>query len=493
MFVTLWGAELALKILIVDKDEEWLFAAKEYFENLLYQATLVSNGKDAQVALYNEKFFAVVMNVKVERHSGLQVLKFIKSNYPSQNVIMVTEVNEDDDEEDQLTPDKLKKMGATEAIAKPFEFDDLKGLLEGHQSVGDMVSSVPRRKELGPEEEVSVEDEKFTSVKIDEFYSSQAVLFDIFIKLKSNRYIKILHAGDVFSKERLDKYKNEKDVEYLYFERKDLFKYVKFNSFFAKKVIGNKNVGGGKKVKMLQNVTEKFLEQTFEEGMKPQIIDQGKEIAESVYDLIKENDDLFQVFKDYADFDPNAFTHAYLVTLFSTSIIKQFEWQSRTTIECTALACMFHDIGKMKLDPSIAQLKVEDMNDDQLLEYKRHPEYGLEMIANNSLINNSVKQIILQHHEHFDGTGFPFNKRGSKILTLSNIVCLADNFVHIIQDEQQKPVEALKTLLSRRAQLTWYNSIIVECLIKVFVDPKKIMKEHDLPSNSRVVPNKKVS
>lgn len=481
---------MALKILIVDKDEDWLFAAKEYFEKQLYQVKLVSNGKDAQVALYNEKFFAVVMNVKVERHPGIQVLKFIKTNYPTQNVIMITEIEEGVDEEDQYTPEKLKKMGATEAIVKPFEFEDLKGVLEGHQSVGDMVSSVPRRKELGPEEEVNEGDEKFTSVKISEFYTSQPVLFDIFIKLKSNRYVKILHAGDALSKERLDKYKNEKNVEYLYFHKKDLFKFVKFNSYFTKKVIGNNKVPGVKKVKMLQNVTEKFLEQTFTEGMKPQIVDQGKEIAETVYELVKNQEDLHKVFRDYQDFDPNAFTHAYLVTMFATSIIKQFEWQSKTTIECTALACMFHDIGKMKMDPTVAQMKVEEMNDEQLLEYRRHPELGLEMIGNNPLINNSVKQIILQHHEHFDGTGFPFNKKGNKILTLSNIVCLADNFVHIIQDEDQKPVEALKTLLSRRDQLTWYNSMIVECLIKVFVEPQKIMKEYNLPSNSRVISKK---
>lgn len=483
---------MALKILLVDKDEEWLFSAKEFFEKQLYQVTLVSNGKDAQVALYNDKFFAVVMNVLVERHPGIQVLKFIKTNYPSQNVIMITEIEEGVDEEDQYTVEKLTKMGATEAICKPFEFQDLKGLLEGHQSVSDMVGSVPKRKSLGPEEEIDLGDEKFTSVKISEFYTSQPVLFDIYIKLKSNRYVKILHAGDALSKERIDKYQNEKNVEYLYFERKDLFKYVKYNSYFAKKVIDNKKVPGQKKVKMLQNVTEKFLEQAFVEGMKPQIIDQGKEIAESVYEMVKNQEDLYKVFRQYQDFDPNAFTHAYLVTMFSTSIIKQFEWQSKTTIECTALACMFHDIGKMKLKPEVAGMKVDEMNDDQLLEYKKHPEYGLELIDGNPLINNSVKQIILQHHEHFDGTGFPFNKRGSKILTLSNIVCLADNFVHIIQDEEHKPMDALKVLLGRREQLTWYNSLIVECLIKVFVDPQKILKEHNLPSNSHVV-NKKVS
>lgn len=483
---------MALNLLIVDPDEEWLFLAKEFFEGLNYTVTLVSNGKDAQVALYNEKFFGVILNVEVQNHSGIQVLTFIRSNHSSLKVIMISELVDGVDEEDQWTVEKLCKAGANEGIIKPFEFNDLKDLLEGHQSVGDMVSSIKRRNGTSAEEEVEAVDDKFTRLKIDEFYSSKAVLFDIFIKLKSNRYIKILHAGDTFSKERIDKYKNEKSVEFLYFDKKDLYKYVKFNNFFAKNVINNPKAPSEKKVKLLQNVSEKFLEQAFQEGMKPQIIDQGKEIAENVYDLIKSDDGLFKVFRDYADFDPNAFTHAYLVTLFSTAMIKQFEWQSKTTIECTALACMFHDIGKMKLDPSLSGIRVENMNDDQLEEYRKHPELGLELIDNNPLVNNSVKQIILQHHEHFDGSGFPFSKKGSKILTLSNIVCLADNFVHIVQDENLKPMEALKILLSRREELVWYNSQIVECLIKVFVDPGKIKKESALPSNSRVV-NKKAS
>ncbi len=483
---------MALNLLIVDPDDDWLMSAKEYFEGMNYKATVINNGKDAQMSLYNGSFFAVILNINVKKHAGIQVLKFIKTNHPSQKVIMITEIDEEMDLEDQWTPEKLQKAGATEVVVRPFEFENLKEVLEGHQSVTDMVSTIKRRKELGPEEEVSLGDDEFTSVKIDEFYSSQPVLFDIFVKLKSNRYIKILHAGDELSKERLDKYKNEKNVEFLYFHKKDIYKYVKFNNYFTKKIIANEKVGGAKKVKMLQNVSEKFLEQTFSEGMKPLIIDQGKEIAENVYELVKNQDDLFAVFKDYSDFDPNAYTHAYLVTMFSTAIIKQFEWQSKTTIECTALACLFHDIGKMKLDPSLLEMKVEDMNEEQLEEYKRHPELGLELIDGNPLINNSVKQIILQHHEHFDGTGFPFAKRGSKILMLSNIVCLADNFVHVIQDEDKKPMEALKVLLSRRDELTWYNSSIVECLIKVFVNPEKIIKENHLPSNSRIV-NKKVS
>jgi response regulator RpfG family c-di-GMP phosphodiesterase len=484
---------LALKLLIVDPSEEWLESAKQYFDDCLYETKIVANGKDAQVAVYKEKYFAIILNVATVNHSGIQVLKFIRAKYPLLKVLMITEIDESVDEEDQWGEVRLKKMGATEVITRPFEFNDLKGLLEGHQSINEMISIVPKRKGLSPEEEVDGEDNLFTSVKISEFYTAAPVLFDLFIKLKSGRYIKILHAGDTFSKERVDKYKNEKNVEHLYFEKKDLFKYVKFTNYFAEKIMTNKKVATKVKMRLVQNVAEKFLEQSFSEGMKPQIIEQGKEIAENIYTMIQENEDLYQVFRDYSDFDPSIFTHAYLTTIFSTAIIKQYEWQSKITIECTAFACMFHDIGKMKLDPALLTKKRVDMTEEEFEEYKKHPEYGLDIIEGKPMINNSIKQIIYQHHEHYDGTGFPLGIKGSKILTLSNIVRLADEFVHIIQEQDLKPIDALKVLLQNRADMIWYNSTIVENLIKVFVAPEKIMKENHIPSNSRMVPNKKAS
>jgi putative nucleotidyltransferase with HDIG domain len=484
---------MALNLLIVDPDEDWLMAAKGFFENILYNVKIVSNGKNAQIALYNEKFFAVVLNIHTKNHSGPQVLKFIKTKHPNQKVIVVTDVDDSEDsDEDAMTPSTIRKLGATEVIVKPFEFPALKQLLEGHQSVGEMVSNIPRRNELGPEEEMDLEDSKFTKVKISEFYTSQPVLFDLFIQLRSGRYVKILHAGDKLDEDRINKYKNEKKVEYFYFKREDLYKYVKFNNYFAGKVIKSDKVAGEKKMKLLQNVSEKFLEQSFQEGLKPQILDQGREIAENVFDLVQNQDDLYKILRSYQDFDPNAFTHSYLVSIFSTSIIKQFEWQSKTTIECTALACLFHDIGKMALPEEFLKLKIEDMNEDQLEVYKTHVEKGYELLDGNPLLNNSVKQIVLQHHEYFDGTGFPYGKKGTKILTLANIVCLADDFTHIIQDEELKPVEALKELLERREQLKRYNSQVVENLIKVFADPAKIVKNYTLPSNSKVL-NKKAS
>lgn len=482
---------MALKILIVDPDESWASQAKKYFIESSYEVETVHNGREAQLKIYNDKFFAIFINYATENHSCMQVLKFIKSNSTNQRVIVIGNDQKKLDEAD-VTEEKLLKIGVANLCVKPFEISMLKEVLEGHLSLSDLMANVPKKDGISEETEVALTDDSFTSIKIDEFYSSQAVLFDIYIKLSANKYLKILHTGDTFSKERLDKYKNEKKVDSLYFHNSDRRKFIQYNNYLSKKLIANENVPAYNKVNILKNVTEKFIEEAYTVGIKPLVIDQGKEVCETVFQLIENQNDLYSVLRSYQNFDPTAYSHAFLVTLYSTAIIKQFEWQSKATIETTAMACMFHDIGKTLLPKEFIGMNPRDMSAEQLEQYKKHPELGFGIIENNRALNNSVKQIILQHHEAFDGTGFPFQKKGQKILTLSNIVCLADDFVHIMMDDKLQPTEALKRILMDKEGVKRYNSILIEKFIKVFVDPDKIHKEAQaLPSNSRVVNSKK--
>jgi response regulator RpfG family c-di-GMP phosphodiesterase len=483
---------LALKLLLVDPDEIWLNEAKTFLVSQMYEVTAVVNGRDAQLALYNDKFFAVLLNYSTQNHSCTQVLKFIKTNYTNQRVIVIVNDKAVVDS-GEVTEEKFQKLGVAEIAIRPFEISYLKELLEGHQSLGDLLKGVPRKEGVSEETEVQLTDENFSRIKIDEFYSTQAVLFDIYIKLSENKYLKILHAGDTFSKERIDKYKNEKKVDSLYFHNSDRRKYIQYNNFLAKKIIDNKNISTVNKVVILKNVSEKYIAEAFTVGMKPQILEQGREVCETVYQLIETQKDLYNVLRSFQNFDPLAYSHSFLSVLYSTAIIKQFEWQSKVTIETTAMACMFHDIGKTLLPKEFINLRPKEMSPEQYEMYKKHPELGLQIVEPCRTINNSVKQIILQHHEAYDGTGFPQGRKGNKILTLANIVCLVDDFVHIMIDEKLQPTEALRKILMDKEGAKRYNSILIEKFINVFVDPEKLNKDTVLPSNSRVVNSKKVS
>lgn len=454
-----------LKILLAHPSLEWLETSAKVLSDSGYEVITADTGKVAQISISQEKFFTAIISEELQSHTGAQVLKFAKSNSTGLTVIFLAE---------EYEGDKWIKLGAKTVFPLAATIEEIMRTIEGGKNVNELLAGMKRRDGVSDEVEVSEEDSKFTKIRIGEFYSSKAVLFDVFIQLNIGKYIKILHAGDTFDQERIDKYKNEKKVEYLWFKTVDRAKYIKYQSHLTTKIISSDKVPIEMKARFLKNVTSKYVEEVMSEGLKPQIIEQGKDICEQVFQLVEKERNLAKLLRGYHDFDPGSVDHAYLITLFTTSIIKQFEWQSQATIETASMACMFHDIGKMKMPERLLEMRPEDMSVEDLELYQNHPVLGAEMVDGNNLINNSVKQIIIQHHEYFDGTGFPFQKKGAKILTLANIIALVDDFVHIMIEKKMKPTDALKFILMDPLKVARYNTIIVENFIKIFVEPEKM-------------------
>ena len=477
---------------MADPSNEWLEATREYLKQSMYEVETVNSGKKAQLALYNGTFFAVVLNLGIKNHTGLEVLKFVRAKHIAQRVVVMLDSMEVL-KKDELNADQLVKLGATEVMVRPFTLDQLKEVLEGQQTIDDLVRNIPRPK--GPLTEVDVfeSDDKFSKVPIDEFYSGKAILFNVYIRLGVDKYVKILHAGDTFPLERLNRYKDEKNVQWLYFHTSDRKKYIQYCNYLAAKIITNQKVSGLAKVKMMKATAEKIIEEVYSVGLRPQVAEESRQLARNMYQLIENQPDLFQVLRTFHDFDPDAYTHSYSVTLFATAIIKQFEWQSRAMIETTAIACLLHDIGKIKMPKELILKRPSLMSQAELEVYKKHPEFAEQILSNNLMIGQNVRQIILQHHEYYNGTGFPNGLKRSKVLSISNIISLCDDFVHCMTTNQTQPPDTLKQILENPQQVQRYNSLILENFIKVFVDPEKITRGHPLPSNSHIVRNKGVS
>ena len=368
------GVQSRLKNLLSDPSNEWLDSTACYLKQNSYEVEAVNTGKKTQRPSITP-LFAVVLNLGIQNHTGIEVLKFVRSKHLGQRVVVMLNSLESL-KKDDLSVDKLVKMGATEVMVRPFTLDQLRDVLEGHQTIDDLVKNIP--KPTGPTDvvKISESDANFTKVKIEEFYTGKAILFNVYIKLSENKYVKILYAGDVFSVERLIRYKEEKGVQYLYFHSSDRKKYIQYCNHLTAKVVTSAKVSGQAKIKMMKATAEKLIEEVYSVGLKPQAVEESKQFVNNVYQLIETQPDLFKFCAPFKTLIPVP-THAYSVTLFATSIIKQFEWQSKVMIETTALACLLHDIGKMKMPQELGQ--TANSNDpDRVGGLQKHPSLPMD-------------------------------------------------------------------------------------------------------------------
>ncbi len=101
-------------------------------------------------------------------------------------------------------------------------------------------------------------------------------------------------------------------------------------------------------------------------------------------------------------------------------------------LDTLELAASLHDIGKISIDLSILQ-KPEKLNNDEWEIIKKHPETGWR-IAQAVPDLYQISDIILYHHERWDGTGYPRGLAGNAIPLMSRIITIVDSFDAMTQD-----------------------------------------------------------
>jgi len=121
-------------------------------------------------------------------------------------------------------------------------------------------------------------------------------------------------------------------------------------------------------------------------------------------------------------------------------------------INVLGMGALFHDIGFEDIPDKIFN-KLEPLTAPEQNLYELHPHYG-EVIAQRLHFQPAIATIIAQHHEFFDGSGYPNKLKGDAIGLLSRIVAIANNYDELCNPvniaNAVTPHEALSTMFARQ-------------------------------------------
>jgi len=99
---------------------------------------------------------------------------------------------------------------------------------------------------------------------------------------------------------------------------------------------------------------------------------------------------------------------------------------SEDDIQTVYLASILHDIGKVLIDNAILH-KSAKLTDEEFAIMKKHPTYALNILSKSkSELIRSAAVIAYEHHENWDGSGYPKGLKGEEIHLYGRIVAIAD-------------------------------------------------------------------
>ncbi len=127
---------------------------------------------------------------------------------------------------------------------------------------------------------------------------------------------------------------------------------------------------------------------------------------------------------------------------------------------------LIHDIGKIGV-PDAILLKPGPLDSEEMARMQRHPIIGATIVGP-LRSGATLLPIIRNHHEHFDGTGYPDRLSGAGIPRLARIVSVSDAFDALVNDRpyrQRKSVDEALAILSAGAGRQWDPEVV-----KLFVN-----------------------
>ncbi len=117
--------------------------------------------------------------------------------------------------------------------------------------------------------------------------------------------------------------------------------------------------------------------------------------------------------------------HCSRVTRLALEIAETLNCTTKE-IESVKVAGMMHDVGKIAIPDSVL-LKPGRLTEDEFNVIRTHPDVG-ERILRPILLFDQERDIILHHHERWDGKGYPTGLAGENIPRISRILAVADTF-----------------------------------------------------------------
>jgi HD-GYP domain-containing protein (c-di-GMP phosphodiesterase class II) len=206
--------------------------------------------------------------------------------------------------------------------------------------------------------------------------------------------------------------------------------------------------------KRILNITDVAAELTkflYEYPLSPSSLAKGSEIAAAMTETMIEDNSCVVALGMLASHDWYTYYHSARVASYSLALAIEMGLTDRDQLEELSLGCLFHDVGKSRIDLNILN-KAGPLSSGEWSLVREHPKHGIVVIDATKL-GVIPREVILHHHERLDGAGYPHNLKPNELLTEVRIASFADTFDALTTNRPYQPsrtrFEALELIRNR--------------------------------------------
>jgi cyclic di-GMP phosphodiesterase len=156
--------------------------------------------------------------------------------------------------------------------------------------------------------------------------------------------------------------------------------------------------------------------------------------------------------------------HSKRVSEFTLIVARELGVPERDLVDLDR-GSLLHDIGKIGVSDNIL-LKPAKLTEEEWLEIRKHPQTGYHILKGIDFLQEAAK-LVLQHHERFDGTGYPQGLAGEEILLGARIFAVVDTFDAMTSDRPYR--KAMSYQIAREEIIRFSGRQFDPRIVKIFL------------------------
>ncbi len=276
-------------------------------------------------------------------------------------------------------------------------------------------------------------EEEYLAVPVSSLLHRKASLSDLFIRLGTDRMIKVAHKGGSIDVERIERF-GEKNVQYLYVHRTEFAGIVSDLVRGAEHLSGLSQVPNDLKLVKFFNIAESVYSELLNLPISDESLGRAIRLSTEISTSLREKPDFAKLVKGVVSMGDEFSRHSLGAVVMSNLLVTQLDWSSPKLLAPITMGAFFHDIGLKELPESLWFKKRLEMTKDESMVWESHPALGVQMLNSISFITPDVLRIVQEHHEVSNGTGFPGKLRLDRIFPMAKVVSFGNMLAHEMFD-----------------------------------------------------------
>ncbi len=467
-------------MLVVDVDLQYLDTLKNDKKISNYPVQVAHTGRAAYLIINNRDVALVGIFVSPALKTEPNWISVIRCAYLKRPATPLYLISNNKEEARELTTVDLKRLGIRDLVHKPKSVRELISIVSPLDLTFDAQDALERSSDKIKVGDVVVDAnmQEYIPIRADDFLSGSKSFFDVFVKIGTNRFIKLLQSGEVFDPERLENY-ILKGVTHFYILKEIQEVYLSYCDHLTKALLNSDQVSIEVKTSQTLNQGEETINHFRNIGVTAANIQYALRFESNVRELasqllrgtVNKNRLVSKFIKTAALYE-----HGVGTSMIAGILANAMQFCADNPLQIIGMASLMHDIGLINMPKDIWTEDESRMTPNQIELYETHPVLGAAILNKINAINPSAVQAVEQHHMRLAGRGFPRRKGTTIVNQMAEIVGISCEYQHVIQKAHLNPATDIRTELEFKV-LPFFSRQIVQEFKKIFFPPLPIVEE----------------